>query len=320
MSYYPSASFLIEDPKYSFLKSLGIERRNPGVFHKIWSGSGDVIASRSPANNKIIAEVVTGSLEDYETAVQESAKAYDMWSDLPVPKRGEIVRQIGDSLRRNLDDLGSLVSLEMGKIKAEGVGEVQEFIDICDYAVGLSRMIEGKILPSERSGHVLLENWNPLGPIGVITAFNFPVAVYGWNAAIAMVCGNSLLWKPAPTTPLTAIVVTKIIQQVLEDNNIPTGLCSLVTGGSYAGEALAKDKRIKLVSFTGSTVVGKKVGLNVQERFGKVLLELGGNNAIIVDSDADLDMVIRAALFSCVGNSGTEMHNVQETHCPRIHS
>ncbi|KAK2723469.1 alpha-aminoadipic semialdehyde dehydrogenase-like [Artemia franciscana] len=301
---FMASSALIENPKYQFLKDLGLESVNNGVYNGTWSGSGDLISSVCPSNGSVIAQVRQGSVEDYEAAVTASNEAWNIWADIPAPKRGEIVRQIGDELRKNLKPLGQLVSLEMGKILPEGIGEVQEYVDICDYAVGLSRMLEGKVLPSERPGHVLLEQWNPLGVVGVISAFNFPVAVYGWNNAIALVCGNTLLWKGAPSTPLCSIATTKIVAQVLERNGLPGAICSLVTGGANIGEAMANDKRLPLLSFTGSTQVGKKVGVAVQERFGKHLLELGGNNAIIVAEDADIDVVIRASLFACVGTAG----------------
>merc|ERR1712128_36974 len=192
----------------------------------------------------------------------------------------------------------------MGKIVPEGVGEVQEYVDICDYAVGLSRMFSGKVIPSERPGHALMENWNPLGVVGLITAFNFPVAVYGWNSAIAMVCGDTIIWKGAPTTPLVSVATTKIVATVLEKNGLPGAISSLCCGGADIGTAMAKDERIPLVSFTGSTPVGHKVAMMVTERFGKHLLELGGNNAIIVDHDADIDMVVQASVFACIGTSG----------------
>uniref|UniRef100_A0A8C0BQ50 Aldehyde dehydrogenase 7 family member A1 n=1 Tax=Buteo japonicus TaxID=224669 RepID=A0A8C0BQ50_9AVES len=227
---------------------------------------------------------VLASLEDYEETVKKAKEAWKVWADIPAPKRGEIVRQIGDALRQKIKVLGSLVSLEMGKIFVEGVGEVQEYVDVCDYAVGLSRMIGGPILPSERPGHALIEQWNPVGLVGIITAFNFPVAVYGWNSAIAMICGNACLWKGAPTTSLTSVAVTKIIAKVLEDNKVPGAICSLVCGGADIGTAMARDERMDLLSFTGSTKVGKQVALMVQERFGRSLLELGGNNAIIADT------------------------------------
>jgi aldehyde dehydrogenase family 7 protein A1 len=214
------------------------------------------------------------------------------------------MRQIGHQLRDNISNLGKLVSLENGKIYPEGVGEVQEFVDVCDLAVGLSRSFAGKVLPSERPGHALLEQWNPLGLVGVITAFNFPVAVYGWNASIGMVCGNSILWKGSPTTSLTSIAVTKIMEQVLRANDLPPAVCSMVCGGAEIGEAMAKDRDINLLSFTGSTKVGRQVGVEVQKRMGKFLLELGGNNAIIVLEDANLEMVVRSVLFASVGTAG----------------
>ncbi|EPB77344.1 aldehyde dehydrogenase family protein [Ancylostoma ceylanicum] len=298
------ASYLVNDSKYSFLKELGLSENNCGVFHGKWAASGPVVQSVCPANNKPIANVQNGTVEDYEIAVTEARKAYEQWCDVPAPRRGEIVRQIGDKLRSQLQNLGKLVSMEMGKISAEGVGEVQEYVDICDYATGLSRSLNGQILPSERPGHALLEQWNPLGVVGVISAFNFPCAVYGWNNALALVTGNSVLWKPAPSTPLTAIAVTKLVEGVLKANDLPGGLCSLVCGEGDVGQALVKDKRVNLVSFTGSTEVGRIVGQQVQQRFGKLLLELGGNNAIIVNDDADLNMVVPATVFAAVGTAG----------------
>jgi len=302
--YSCGGKYLIEDPKYSFLKDLGLSKTNPGVYTGKWSANGKTVTSICPANGRPIADVQEGNIQDYQGAVAAASEAWSTWADIPAPKRGEIVRQIGDELRKYLVPLGQLVSLEMGKIKAEGIGEVQEYVDICDFAVGLSRMYSGKIIPSERPGHVLLEQWNPLGVVGVISAFNFPIAVYGWNSAVAMVCGNTLLWKGAPTTPLVSVATTKIIASVLEKNNLPGGICSMVCGGAEIGEAMAKDTRIPLVSFTGSTEVGNKVGVMVQERFGKSLLELGGNNAIIVDEDADLEMVAQSVVFACVGTAG----------------
>uniref|UniRef100_A0A663MXM7 aldehyde dehydrogenase (NAD(+)) n=1 Tax=Athene cunicularia TaxID=194338 RepID=A0A663MXM7_ATHCN len=265
---------------------------------------GRVVTTYCPANNEPIASVRQASLEDYEETVKKAKEAWKVWADIPAPKRGEIVRQIGDALRQKIKALGSLVSLEMGKIFVEGVGEVQEYVDVCDYAVGLSRMIGGPILPSERPGHALIEQWNPVGLVGIITAFNFPVAVYGWNSAVAMICGNACLWKGAPTTSLISVAVTKIIAKVLEDNRVPGAVCSLVCGGADVGTAMARDERMDLLSFTGSTKVGKQVALMVQERFGRSLLELGGNNAIIVFEDADLNLVIPSALFAAVGTAG----------------
>merc|ERR1711976_647340 len=298
------ASFLVDDPKYGFLKDLGLTQKNLGVYNGKWMGSGEVVTSLCPSNGKPIAEVVTGTTQDYEACITESQKAWKIWADMPAPSRGEIVRQIGDALRDKIEPLGKLVSMEMGKIVPEGIGEVQEYVDICDYALGLSRMLPGHIYPSERPGHALLECWNPLGVIGIISAFNFPVAVFGWNNAIAMVCGNSMVWKGAPTVPLVSVATTKIVASVLEKNGLPGAIMSLCQGGTDVGQAMAADPRMKLVSFTGSTAVGRKVALAFQERFGKHLLELGGNNALIVDEDADLEMVARSATFACVGTAG----------------
>ncbi|XP_059689559.1 alpha-aminoadipic semialdehyde dehydrogenase isoform X2 [Gavia stellata] len=298
------STLLVSQPRYAWLRELGLQEENLGVYNGRWGGGGQVVTTYCPANNEPIANVRQASLEDYEETVKKAKEAWKVWADIPAPKRGEIVRQIGDALRQKIKVLGSLVSLEMGKIFVEGVGEVQEYVDVCDYAVGLSRMIGGPILPSERPGHALIEQWNPVGLVGIITAFNFPVAVYGWNSAIAMICGNACLWKGAPTTSLISVAVTKIIAKVLEDNKLPGAICSLVCGGADIGTAMARDERMDLLSFTGSTKVGKQVALMVQERFGRSLLELGGNNAIIVFEDADLNLVIPSALFAAVGTAG----------------
>ncbi|CAG9823174.1 unnamed protein product [Phaedon cochleariae] len=299
-----SSSFLVNDKKYSFLQELGLKERNSGVFDGTWKGSGKVVQSICPSNGRVIAEVQEGSTSDYESCVKASQLAWATWAELPAPRRGEIVRQIGDALRKKLVPLGQLVSIEMGKILPEGIGEVQEYIDICDYAVGISRSLAGSIFPSERPGHILLEKWNPLGLIGVISAFNFPIAVYGWNSAIAMVCGDTILWKGAETTPLVSVATTKIVAEVLQRNNLPGAVAALCCGGSDIGKSMASDQRIKLLSFTGSTRVGQMVGVEVQKRFGKHLLELGGNNALIVAEDADLNMVVQATVFACVGTAG----------------
>jgi len=299
-----SSSFLINDSKYQFLQDLGLKENNSGVFDGSWKGSGESVTSYNPANGQPIASVVTGSLADYDGCVKSAEEAWQIWAEVTPPHRGEIVRQIGEELRKYLQPLGMLVSLEMGKIVPEGVGEVQEYVDICDYAVGLSRMFSGKVIPSERPGHALLENWNPLGVVGIITAFNFPVAVYGWNSAIAMSCGNTMIWKGAPTTPLTSVAITKVVADVLERNSLPGAISALCQGGTEVGRAMAADSRLKLVSFTGSTEVGRQVALTVQERFGKHLLELGGNNCLIVSEDADVDMVVRSAVFAAVGTAG----------------
>ncbi|XP_041105666.1 alpha-aminoadipic semialdehyde dehydrogenase-like [Polyodon spathula] len=298
------STLMINQPKYSWLKELGLKEENDGVYNGTWGGKGEVITSYCPANNEPIAKVRQATMQEYEESVKKAKDAWKVWADIPAPKRGEIVRQIGDALRKKSKVLGSLVSLEMGKIFVEGVGEVQEYIDVCDYAVGLSRMIGGPVLPSERPGHALIEQWNPVGLVGIITAFNFPVAVYGWNNAIALISGNVCLWKGAPTTPLTSVAVTKIVAEVLEENKLPGAICSMTCGGADIGTALAKDERVDLVSFTGSTNVGKQVALTVQERFGRQLLELGGNNAIIVFEDADLNLVIPSALFAAMGTAG----------------
>lgn len=303
-NYTAMSSLLIEDPKYSWLKDLGLSSDNDGVYYGSWSGSGELVTSVCPANNQPIARVRQGNLDDYEKAIQATRAAWHEWAEIPAPQRGEIVRQMGEALRDKKLLLGKLESLEMGKILAEGVGEVQEYVDIADYAVGLSRMFAGHVFPSERRGHMLIEQWNPLGTVGVISAFNFPIAVYGWNSAIALVTGNTVIWKGAPTTPLCSVAVTKILAEVLEKNKLPGAVCSLVCGGADIGTNMAKDERVNLLSFTGSTPVGQKVALMVQERFGKCLLELGGNNAIIVNEDADVDMVVRASLFACAGTAG----------------
>jgi len=291
---------------YDFLPRLGIqEENNPGIcIGGEWKGSGAVVESVNPSDNKPIASIVTPTLDEYEQSMKLVKIAEEEWRMKPAPYRGEIVRQIGVALRENIQDLGKLVSLEMGKILPEGVGEVQEFVDICDYATGLSRMINGQVVPSERPNHAMFEMWNPIGTVGVITAFNFPVAVYGWNAALGLVCGNTMVWKGAPTTSLSTIATGKIVQQVLKDNKLNPAICTVMTGGTEIGEAIAHDKRIGLVSFTGSTKVGKKVREVVNDRWGKALLELGGNNAIIVCEDADLEIAFRSALFACVGTAG----------------
>ncbi|XP_004854516.1 alpha-aminoadipic semialdehyde dehydrogenase isoform X2 [Heterocephalus glaber] len=283
------STLLINEPQYAWLKELGLLEENEGVYNGSWGGQGEVITTYCPVNNEPIARVRQASVADYEETVKKAREAWQVWADIPAPKRGEIVRQIGDALREKIGVLGNLVSLEMGKILVESMGEIQEYVDICDYAVGLSRMIGGPVLPSERPGHVLIEQWNPVGLVGIITAFNFPVAVYGWNNAIALISGNVCLW---------------IVAKVLEDNKLPGAICSLTCGGADIGTTMARDEQVNLLSFTGSTQVGKQVALMVQERFGKCLLELGGNNAIIAFEDADLSLVVPSALFAAVGTAG----------------
>lgn len=295
----------MEFDKHPFLAALGLKKENLGCFDGEWHGSGPVITSYNPTTGEPIATVKSASPEEYEQCLATMDKVQSAWQTTPAPKRGEIVRQIGEELRANLDNLGRLVALEMGKIVAEGIGEVQEIIDICDYAVGLSRMLQGQIVPSERPGHVLWERWNPLGKIGIITAFNFPAAVFGWNAAISLVCGNVQIWKGASSTCLTTVALTALVAKVLERNGFPGGICSMVTGGgSTIGEKIIQDPRLSLISFTGSTQVGTRVSRVVHERFGTTILELGGNNALIVCEDADVDMALRAAVFSAVGTAG----------------
>ena len=298
------AEFLINDPQYNWLRELGLTADNHGVFYGQWAGSGPVYESVCPADGRVIARIRTGSKEDYEMAACAAHSAWQQWADLPAPHRGEVVRQIGEALRAKKSQLAKLVSLEMGKILTEGEGEVQEFIDVCDFAVGLSRNFSGSVIPSERKDHALFEMWNPLGVVGIITAFNFPVAVFGWNAAIALVCGNAVLWKGSPTACLTTIAMTRILADVFDRHGVSSGVLASMCGGADLGQMLAADRRLPLVSFTGSTSVGAAVRNVVNERFGRTLLELGGNNAIVVAADADLEMATRAAVFGCVGTAG----------------
>lgn len=299
-----ASNYLVNDTKYSFLKDLGLSDTNNGVYNNgKWGGSGKIIHAVDPATGEIIADIRTGTVEEMDACIQTSTEAYKAWSNVPAPQRGEIVRQIGEELRKYREPLGKLVSLEMGKILPEGVGEVQEFIDICDYAVGLSRMFAGQILPSERAQHVILEQWRPLGTVGVISAFNFPCAVFGWNAAIALTVGNTVVWKGPPSTSLVSVATQKIVANVIERNNWP-GISNLCQGETDVGKQLVQDERVKLVSFTGSTAVGREVGVEVQRRFGKFLLELGGNNALIVNDDANFQMALDAAFFGTIGTAG----------------
>jgi len=265
---------------------------------------GRELISYNPTDGKPIAKVIQATEKTYEKVVSQAAEAFKTWRMLPAPKRGLVVRDLGQALRDYKEPLGELVTLEMGKIKAEGVGEVQEMIDICDFAVGLSRQLYGLTMHSERPQHTMYEQWHPLGIVGVITAFNFPVAVWSWNAAIAAVCGDVTVWKPSSDTPLTAISVQNIANRVMADHGLK-GIFNLLVGfGSVVGEKMINDKRIPLISFTGSTKMGERVAEAVARRFGKTILELGGNNAVIVAEDADLDMAIRTILFGAVGTAG----------------
>ena len=290
------------------LDELGIDSENFGscTGKEMWNKSNDSgkIDSINPATGEIIASVYECSVEDAENVVKTSNEAFNDWRTVPAPIRGQLVREMADALRLKKDSLGSLVSMEMGKIKQEGVGEVQEMIDIADFAVGQSRMLYGKTMHSERIDHRMYEQWHPLGPVGVISAFNFPVAVWSWNAFIAAICGNTTIWKPSSSTPLCAIAVQNICNDVMKNNGY-SGIFSLLIGrGSTVGEKLINDERVPLVSFTGSTKMGRHVSETVAKRFGKSILELGGNNCIIVDDTADMDMVVPAIVFGAVGTAG----------------
>ena len=285
--------------------ALGLLDRNSGVYAGGWlDPSGGDLSVENPATAAPIATVTQASPADYERVVASAGEAFLRWRMLPAPKRGEYVRLIGNALRAKKGPLGALVSLEMGKIRAEGEGEVQEMIDIADFSVGLSRQLYGLTMASERPGHRMFEQWQPLGPIGVISAFNFPVAVWSWNSFLAAVCGDSVIWKPSSHTPLSAIAVTRICHEVMEGSGYE-GVFNLAVGkGSEVGDLLINDRRIPLVSATGSCNVGEKVGIAVAKRLGRALLELGGNNAIVVLDDADPGLVARAVLFGAVGTAG----------------
>ncbi|MCC5941469.1 MAG: aldehyde dehydrogenase family protein [Balneolaceae bacterium] len=290
-----------------FLSTLGIEKINAGTStgqQFIKTDSSERITSFTPADGTEIAEVVSTTREEYDHVVQKSQEAFKEWRMMPAPQRGEIVRQIGLKLREYKEPLGKLVSYEMGKIYQEGLGEVQEMIDICDFAVGLSRQLYGLTMHSERPQHRMYEQWHPLGPVGVISAFNFPVAVYSWNAMIAAVCGDTVIWKGSEKTPLCGVAVQNIVAEVLKENDLPEGIFGLITGGREVGEWLTSDERIPLISATGSIRMGKQVAQVVGARLGKTILELGGNNAIIISKDADLEMAIRAVVFGAVGTAG----------------
>ncbi|KAK7683850.1 hypothetical protein QCA50_013228 [Cerrena zonata] len=289
----------------------------PGVYDGSWKGSGEVFESVCPTTGEVIARVRSASPKELEVALEKSREAYKFIRSVPAPRRGELLRQIREALAAKRDELGALVSLEMGKIKTEGVGEVQEFVDIADYAVGLSRMMNGRVVASERPGHNILELPNPLGVVAVLSAFNFPVAVYGWNLALSLAAGNATLWKPAPSTPLCAIAVTKIVASVLEKNDIPGAVAGLVIGGTSVGQAVVESKDVDMVSFTGSETVGRRVGQVVQSRFGKVLLELGGNNASIIMPDADLSLAVPAVFFGAVGTAGQRCTSTRRLYLHR---
>jgi aldehyde dehydrogenase (NAD+) len=288
------------------LESLHIEPLNSGACYGDWiaNPSGPELTSFNPSTGEPLAKIKQAAPEDYERVVAEASAAFLDWRMLPAPKRGDIVREIGGELRAHKADLGALVSLEMGKILAEGLGEVQEMIDIADFAVGLSRQLYGLTMHSERPGHRMYEQWHPLGIVGVISAFNFPVAVWSWNAMIAAVCGDCVLWRPSSDTPLAAVAVQKICNRVLDRHGLK-GVFNLVVGPSRPiGETMVQDRRIPLISFTGSTEVGRRVAEVIAGRLGRSILELGGNNGIIVMDDANPDLVLRAVLFGAVGTAG----------------
>ncbi|HAT5918873.1 TPA: aldehyde dehydrogenase family protein [Legionella pneumophila] len=289
------------------LQRLNIKSVNPGAF----SGHGwhsdnhaHTLESFNPSTGNKLAEIATCTMDDYEQVMQRAEQAAQAWRKMPAPKRGEIIRQIGQALRENKDSLGSLVSLEMGKSKQEGDGEVQEMIDIADFAVGQSRMLYGNSMHSERPNHRMYEQWHPYGIVGVISAFNFPVAVWSWNAFLSAICGNVTIWKPSAKTPLCAVAVQHICNQVLKENNCPEIFGLIIPNSHDVVEAMVDDKRIQLISFTGSTAVGKQVAAKVAARLGKSILELGGNNGIILDESADLNLAIPAIVFGAVGTAG----------------
>lgn len=289
-----------------FLKRLNIGTENKGVSTgtKWIAGSRETLTSSSPVDGKKIGIINVCDKKSYDVVMATAQKAFEEWRLWPAPKRGDIVRQIGNELRNNKSDLGKLVSYEMGKSLQEGMGEVQEMIDICDFAVGLSRQLYGLTMHSERPGHRMYEQYHPLGIVGIISAFNFPVAVWSWNSMVAMVCGDVCVWKPSEKTPLCGVACQQIIAKVFKQNKVPEGVCSLITGGREVGEWMSNDANMALVSATGSTRMGKAISAAVGARLGKCLLELGGNNAIIISKNADLDIALVGSLFGSVGTAG----------------
>ncbi len=288
------------------LKKFGLTAPHHGVStgRQSWLGSGENNQITSPVDGAAIGEVNSASEEDFEKVMQKAQHAFEAWRLRPAPQRGEIVRQFGEELRKHKEDLGTLVSYEMGKSLQEGWGEVQEMIDICDFAVGLSRQLYGLQMHSERPGHRMMEQWHPLGVVGIISAFNFPVAVWAWNSAIAWICGNVCVWKPSEKTPFTALACQEIFKTVLKNNDLPEGISNVIVGGRDIGQQMAAHRKIALVSATGSTRMGKSVAETVARRLGKSILELGGNNAIIVTRNADLNHAVPAIVFGAVGTAG----------------
>jgi aldehyde dehydrogenase (NAD+) len=291
----------------AILKELGIEDVNMGVSTGVnwYDTKGDITASSSPIDDKEIAKVKNATLDDYEMVIKTAQEAFKKWRAVPAPVRGEIVRQIGLALREKKEALGALVTLEMGKIYQEGLGEVQEMIDICDFATGQARLINGVNLQSERANHRLSEQYHPLGLVGIVTSYNFPVAVWAWNTALAAIAGDVVIWKPSSKTPLTAIATQRIIADVLKKNDVPEGVFNLIVAkSSVMGDNFLADKRVNLLSVTGSTAVGKRVGGIVGKRLGKTILELGGNNAVIIAPSADIQMAVMSTVFGTVGTAG----------------
>jgi aldehyde dehydrogenase (NAD+) len=290
----------------ALFERLGLARENAGAWSATagWTASGALIESRNPADGELLGLVRAAGADDYERVMAAAVQAATEWRRVPAPKRGEAVRLLGETLRRHKQDLGTLVTLENGKILAEGLGEVQEMIDIADFAVGQSRMLYGLSMHSERPEHRMYEQWHPLGVVGVISAFNFPVAVWAWNAALAAICGNATVWKPSPKTPLCAVAVQHLCNAVLRDASLPPVFQMFIDAGTELATRFVDDPRVALVSFTGSTAVGRRVGERVAARLGKSLLELGGNNAIIVDESADLSLAVPSIVFGAVGTAG----------------
>ncbi len=288
------------------LESLGMNKINSGVFHGKWEPEKGkkFIVSRSPIDNSEIGSVTLGTEEDYENVLRTAGKAFEEWKEIPAPKRGSVVRRIGEELRKKKDDLGLLISLEAGKVVTEGKGEVQEMIDIADFAIGLSRQLYGLTIASERPEHRLMEQWVPMGPIGVITSFNFPTAVWSWNSLIASVTGDTVVWKPSSKVPLTAVAVTNIVQKVMEEESMPDVFSLIVGRGSEVGEKMLADPRLPLVSFTGSVASGRKVSEKVARRLGRTILELGGNNAAIVSEKSDLNISLKGVAFGALATAG----------------
>jgi aldehyde dehydrogenase (NAD+) len=287
------------------LKALGLKELNEGCSTgKNWFSSGEVIESVSPVDGKLIGKVTSATKSDYQKIITAANDAFHYWREIPAPKRGEYVRQFGEKLRAKKSELGKLVSYEMGKSYQEGLGEVQEMIDICDFAVGLSRQLYGLTIQSERPNHRMMEQWHPLGIVGIISAFNFPVAVWAWNTTLAWICGDVCVWKPSEKVPLCSIACQNIWNEVAKENNLPEGISCLVNGDYKIGELLTEDTHVPLISATGSTRMGRIVGSKVAARFGKSILELGGNNAIIITENADLDTTLVGAVFGAVGTAG----------------